>query len=52
MLSIIVPANVSTFFQAIVPIICFDVLSDMGLYEYIVEFDDEKQEENLDFILD
>lgn len=35
-----------------VPIVCFDVLSDFGIYESVVEFDNDQQDENLQFLLD
>ena len=52
MMAIVVPANVQTFFQAIVPIVCFDILSDFGIFEMALEFDEDQQDHNNIFILD
>ena len=34
-----IPANVSTFFEAILPIVMFDVLSDFQIFEKALDFD-------------
>jgi hypothetical protein len=51
-MNIIMPANVSTFFQAIVAIVNFDILSDFGIIEMMFNFDDEQQDYNNIFMLD
>jgi len=41
MMQIIVPPNVSAFFQAILPIITFDIISEDVLKKFF-DFNDEK----------
>lgn len=40
MLKILVPANVSLFFQLVVPIVTFDVIPPEWSTEYIMEFEE------------
>lgn len=40
MLKILVPANVSLFFQLVIPIVTFDVIPPEWSTEYIMEFEE------------
>ena len=50
MLRIIIPANVSAFFQIILPVVQFDLLDPEWTTELIMEFDEEPEEDFLEDI--
>ena len=47
MFSVIMPGNVTMFFQILLPFVMFDIFDPSNLLSYFVDFDDEAQEELL-----